>query len=356
VSETCATAAALPVSMRASVLSGASSISVEQRPIPAVQSDEVLVRVAAVGVCGSDVHYYREGRIGDFVVEGPLVLGHEVSGRIAAVGAGVDPGRIGQRVAIEPQRPCRVCWQCKSGRYNLCPEVAFYATPPVDGGMSEYAVIRADFAHLLPDHASYELGALCEPVSVGIHCCALTSVRPADTVVVMGAGPIGLLAVVAARQRGAGQVIASDIFPKRLEIARELGAIPVDVRSESIGGVIEERTGGRGADKLFDTSGVRSVIEAAPNLMRKGGAIAVVGLPADDSVTYHMLEVVDKELSIHGVFRYANTYASAVALVSSGQYPVEAVITDRVPLDEALAGFERTLTEKDSTIKVMIEI
>lgn len=346
----------LPTTMKAAVLHGIRDLRVEDVPVPAVGPDDVLVRVRACGVCASDVHYYVHGRIGKYIVEKPMIVGHELAGDVVAVGSRVGNLAVGSRVAVEPGVTCGRCAMCKSGRYNLCPEVAFYATPPVNGGMSEFAVIRADFAHPLPDHATYEQGALCEPISVGIHCCDLTSVRPADTVVVLGAGPIGLTAAVAARQRGAGQVIVSDIFPKRLEIAKKLGAIAVDVRSESISRVVAERTDGRGADKLFDTSGVRSVIEAAPELMRKGGAIAVVGLPADDSVTYHMLEVVDKELSIHGVFRYANTYASAVALVSSRQYPVEAVITDRVPLDDAIAGFERTLTEKDNTIKVMIEI
>jgi L-iditol 2-dehydrogenase len=346
----------LPTTMKAAVLHGVRDLRVEDVPVPAVGPDDALVRVRACGICASDVHYYVHGRIGKYIVETPMIVGHELAGDVVAVGSRVEKLAVGSRVAVEPGVTCGRCAMCKSGRYNLCPEVVFYATPPVDGGMSEYAVIRADFAHRLPDSASYEQGALCEPISVGIHCCDLTSVRPADTVVIMGAGPIGLTAAVAARQRGAGQVIVSDIFPKRLEIARKLGAIPVDVRSESIGRVIEERTDGRGADKLFDTSGVRSVIEGAPDLMRKGGAIAVVGLPADDSVTYHMLEVVDKELSIHGVFRYANTYASAVALVASRQYPVEAIITSRVPLDDAITGFEQALTEKDNTIKVMIEI
>ena len=123
---------------------------------------------------------------------------------------------------------------CKAGHYNLCPDVVFYATPPVQGAMSEYAIIRADFAHPLPDHVTYEQGALCEPISVGIHCCNLTGVKPGDTVVILGAGPIGLTAIVAARQRGAGTVIISDVYPKRLEVARRLGAIAVDVRTEDI--------------------------------------------------------------------------------------------------------------------------
>ena len=148
------------------------------------------------------------------------------------------------------------------------------------------AVVRADFAHPLPADASYEEGALCEPISVGIHCCDLTGVAAGDTVVIHGAGPIGLTAIVAARQRGAGRVIVTDVYPARLQVARALGAIPVDVRTEDVSQIVMEATAGEGADELFDTSGVRSVIEAAPDLMRMGGSIAIVGLPADDSVTF----------------------------------------------------------------------
>jgi L-iditol 2-dehydrogenase len=348
-------AAQLPSRMKAEVLHYPGDLRVEEVPVPAIGPDEVLVRVRACGICASDVHYYVHGRIGAYVVERPMIVGHELAGDVVAAGPGVDSGVVGTRVAVEPGVTCGRCAMCKSGRYNLCPEVVFYATPPVDGAMAEYAAIRADFAHPLPDDVSYVRGALCEPISVGIHCCDLTGLRPGDTVVVTGAGPIGLTAAVAARQRGASRMIVSDVVPSRLEAARRLGATPVDARTESLEQIVLELTGGRGADELFDTSGVRSVLEAAPALVRKGGSIAVVGLPADDRVTYRMLAIVDKELSIHGVFRYANTYAAAVALVADSPAPLEEVITDRLPLDEAPAGFERALHAKDRSIKVMIE-
>ena len=285
-----------------------------------------------------------------------MIVGHELAGDVVAVGPDVRGLTVGTRVALEPGVTCGRCRMCKSGRYNLCPDVSFFATPPVQGAMSEYAVIRADFAHPLPDHVTYEQGALCEPISVGIHCCDLTGVKPGDCVVILGAGPIGLTAIVAARQRGAGQVIISDVYPARLEVARRLGAQAVDVRTEDLAAVVRERTAGVGAEALFDTSGIRAVTEAAPELVRKGGAIAVVGLPADDAITYRMLTVVHKELSIHGVFRYANTYPAAVALVGSGQYPVEAVVTDHYPIDAVLAAFDTALNAKDRAIKVVVTL
>lgn len=344
----------IPGTMKAAVLHAPHDLRVEEVPVPIPGPDDVLVRVRACGICASDVHYFVHGRIGAYVVEEPMIVGHELAGDVVAVGANVDRPTIGTRVALEPGVTCGRCRMCKAGRYNLCPDVQFYATPPVQGAMSEYALIRADFAHPLPDGVSYVQGALCEPISVGIHCCNLTDVRPGDTVVILGAGPIGLTAVLAARQRGAGRVIVSDVYPARLQVAHHFGAVPVDVRTEDLHRVVMDLTDGEGADALFDTSGVRAVIEAAPDLMRKGGAIAIVGLPADDSVTYRMLKIVDRELSVHGVFRYANTYPAAVALVASGLFPVDDVVTDRFPIDDAVAGFRTALDAKDRAIKVMI--
>jgi L-iditol 2-dehydrogenase len=326
VSETCATAAALPVSMRASVLSGASSISVEQRPIPAVQSDEVLVRVAAVGVCGSDVHYYREGRIGDFVVEGPLVLGHEVSGRIAAVGAGVDPGRIGQRVAIEPQRPCRVCWQCKSGRYNLCPDMRFYATPPVDGAFCEYVTIQADFAHPVPDSVSDEAAALLEPLSVGIWACRKARIVPGSRVLIAGAGPIGVITAQAARAFGAAEIIVSDPVADRRQLVERFGATwTLDPTAEDVAGL--------GVDAFIDASGATPAVISGITAVRGAGVVVLVGMGADQ-IALPIPVIQNRELTITGVFRYTDTWPTATGLVASGQVDLDSLVTARFGLDD----------------------
>ena len=163
-----ATMGPAPSTMRASVMTGVRTLRIEDRPVPAPGAHQVLVEVAAVGVCGSDVHYYQHGRIGDFVVDAPMILGHELSGRIAAVGAEVDPQRVGQRVAVEPQHPCRRCMQCKAGRYNLCPDMEFYATPPIDGAFCRYVLTDDDMAHPVPDSMSDEAAALLEPLSVAV--------------------------------------------------------------------------------------------------------------------------------------------------------------------------------------------
>jgi L-iditol 2-dehydrogenase len=312
--------------MRASVLSGASSISVEQRPIPAVQSDEVLVRVAAVGVCGSDVHYYREGRIGDFVVEGPLVLGHEVSGRIAAVGAGVDPGRIGQRVAIEPQRPCRVCWQCKSGRYNLCPDMRFYATPPVDGAFCEYVTIQADFAHPVPDSVSDEAAALLEPLSVGIWACRKARIMPGSRVLIAGAGPIGVITAQAARAFGAAEIIVSDPVADRRQLVERFGATwTLDPTAEDVAGL--------GVDAFIDASGATPAVISGITAVRGAGVVVLVGMGADQ-IALPIPVIQNRELTITGVFRYTDTWPTATGLVASGQVDLDSLVTARFGLDD----------------------
>ena len=188
-----------------------------------------------MGVCGSDTHYYDHGRIGRFVVEQPLVLGHESAGVIEAVGSEVDPARVGQRVSIEPGVPCLTCQQCLAGRYNLCPDMGFYATPPVDGSLAELAVIHEAFAHPVPDSVSDEAAALLEPLSVGVWACRKGGVGLGTSVLVTGAGPIGLVAVQVARACGAAQVVVADVNPHRLAVAATLGATrTVDVRETSL--------------------------------------------------------------------------------------------------------------------------
>jgi L-iditol 2-dehydrogenase len=221
---TTTTTPTIPERMRASVLTGVKTLSVEEVPTPAMASDEVLVEVAAVGVCGSDTHYYRHGRIGDFVVTGPLILGHELSGRIVAVGDEVPDTRIGERVAIEPQKNCRKCRECRAGRYNLCQNMEFYATPPIDGAFAQYCVIRTEFAHKVPDSMSDESAALLEPLSVAVTTMRKAGIVPASSILIAGAGPIGIICAQAARAFGASEIIVTDLVPERRERALRYSA------------------------------------------------------------------------------------------------------------------------------------
>lgn len=207
----------VPQNMKAAVMHNTREIKIETLPVPDINHDEVLIKVMAVGICGSDLHYYTNGRIGNYVVEKPFILGHECAGEIAAVGSSVDQFKVGDRVAVEPGVTCGRCEACKEGRYNLCPDVQFLATPPVDGAFVQYIKMRQDFVFLIPDSLSYEEAALIEPFSVGIHAAARTKLQPGSTIAIMGMGPVGLMAVAAAKAFGAGTIIVTDLEPLRLD-------------------------------------------------------------------------------------------------------------------------------------------
>jgi L-iditol 2-dehydrogenase len=313
--------------MRASVLVAKGQIRVEERPVPVPARDEVLIRVAAVGVCGSDVHYYREGRIGEFVVDQPLVLGHEAAGRIVAVGADVPESRIGERVAIEPQRPCRVCAQCVAGRYNLCPAMRFYATPPVDGAFQEYVTIQAPFAHPVPDSVPDDVAALLEPLSVGIWASRKAGIVPGARVLIAGAGPIGVLAAQAAKAFGAAEVIVTDPVPDRRATARRLGATAtLDPVTDSVADL--------GVDAFIDCSGAAPAVRSGITAVRGAGRVVLVGLGAEE-MPLPVQVIQNRELTLTGVFRYTGTWPVAAHLAASGQVDLASLVTGRFDLDHA---------------------
>lgn len=313
--------------MRASVLHGAKQIVVEQRPIPEPRRDEVLIQVAAVGVCGSDLHYFRDGRNGDRVVTSPLVLGHEAAGQIVAVGADIGADRVGQRVAIEPQRPCRVCMQCKAGRYNLCPEMRFFGSPPVDGAFCEFVTIQADFAHPVPDDVSDDAAALMEPLSVGISAARKAGVAPGAKVLIAGAGPIGAIIAQVAKAYGAAEIIVSDPIADRRERIRAFGATHViDPAYDDMSGL--------SVDAFIDASGAAPAIVSGTRTVRGGGAVVLVGVSAAD-VALPISVIQNRELVVTGVYRYANTWPLAVHLVASGQVDLDGLVTSRYSLDDA---------------------
>ncbi len=210
--------------MTTAVLYAPRDLRIEQRPVPTPSDGEVLVRILSVGVCGSDVHYYEHGRIGDFVVRSPLVLGHESSGQIVDVGEGVSRARVGERVAIEPGEPCGRCDQCRTGRYNLCPNIRFHGTPPVDGTLSEFVAVKSKLAFKVPDEISDNAAALLEPLSVGIWANRKASTQAGTSLLIAGAGPIGLVTTMVAHAAGATRIVVSDVNRYRLSAAMARGA------------------------------------------------------------------------------------------------------------------------------------
>ena len=297
-------------------------IEIEERPVPTPGPGQVLVEVSAVGVCGSDVHWFTEGRIGELTVDGPLVLGHEASGVVVELGPGVSQLRPGQRVAMEPGVPCRRCRACRGGEYNLCPEVRFFATPPVDGTFARYVVHDQDFCYPVPDTMSDDAAALVEPLSVGVYAAWKARLAVGDRVLVTGAGPIGLLVAAVARRAGAAQVVVSDTQPSRLALARRMGATHVE--DVSAGG---RSLAGLGADVLVECSGATPALHAGLRALREGGRAVVVGMSASTEVPLPLSYLQRREIELSGTFRYANTYPTAIALASSGDVDLDALVT-----------------------------
>ena len=342
--------------MKAAVLHKARDLRLEDVPTPSYGPDDVLVKVKSVGICGSDVHYWRTGHIGDFVVREPMILGHEVAGVVAEVGENVTDLEPGDRVALEPGIPCRRCEACKTGRYNLCPYVRFFATPPIDGALSDYAVSPADFAYKIPDSLSLEAAALIEPLSVGIHACRRGNLSAGQSVFIAGAGPIGLTSLMAAKAFGATEIYISDVRPHRLEIAKKLGATQAFDARDDAEALIREATGGRGVDLAIECAGAELALVSCLKAAKRGGTIVVVGLGDNSDYTLPMVELAVKELDIKGIFRYVYTYPAAINLLASGEVDVEAMITHHFPMAELLKGFEYAEKGTDDAVKVMIDV
>ncbi len=344
----------IPAMMKAAVMPKPMEIMLEELPVPGPAPDEVLIQVMAVGVCGSDVHYYQHGRIGPYVVEKPIILGHECSGVIVACGDRVTQFSPGDRVAVEPGVTCGTCAYCKSGRYNLCPDVAFLATPPIDGAFVQYIRHRADFVFPIPDSLSFEDAALVEPFSVGIHALQRAGFRPGMDVAVIGLGPVGLMAVVAAKLLGASRIAASDMEENRLEAARALGATHVFAASRP--DIMAEIRGaaGDGVDVALETAGHESAVRTALGSLKRGGKLAVIGLPPEPEARMNIPFICDNEIEIFGVFRYANTYPLGIRLLAGGQIDLSPLITDRYTLDQTQQALEQALRNKSASLKVIV--
>jgi L-iditol 2-dehydrogenase len=324
----------VPNASSTSVLTGVKELAIEDRPVPAAGPGEVLIEVAAVGVCGSDVHYYRHGKIGDFVVDAPLVLGHEVSGRIVAVGDGVADDRIGERVAIEPQRPCHHCKQCLAGRYNLCPNMKFYATPPIDGAFTGYVTIEQEFAHTVPDSLSDEAAALLEPLSVAITTMRKAKVDPGSRILIAGAGPIGIICAQAARAFGASEIIISDLVAERRERALRFGATytidptQIDVANADLQ-----------VDAFIDASGSPRAVNDGILAVGPAGVAVLVGL-GNSRMELPVEHIQNLEITVTGIFRYTDTWRVGIDLVAKGLIDLDALVTGKYDLEHVADALE----------------
>jgi len=321
----------------AAVMTAIDTIELQDRPDPVAGPGEAVVAIETVGVCGSDVAYYHYGKVGPFVVEGDIILGHETAGTVVAIGAEVENVAVGDRVAIEPSTPCRDCVQCMAGRYHLCPDLEFLATPPYDGALVQRLAIQARNLFVLPESMSFEEGALVEPLSVGLWGCQRAGLRPGDRVLVTGAGPVGLLAAESAKALGAASVTVTDISDARLALAARHG-------------FATERSDAPGADSfdvLLECSGAPGVLADGLARLAPAGRAAVIGVSkVNAELPLHTLNW--NELTISLVSRYQNTWPLAIALISSGRIDLDGVHTHSFPLDRAADALVVGATDRDA--------
>lgn len=343
--------------MKVAIMEGIGKMGYTRRPIPTPRDNEVLVKLEYVGICGSDMHYYETGAIGDYVVEPPFVLGHEPGGTVVQVGKDVTHLKVGDRVALEPGKTCGHCEFCKTGRYNLCPDVVFFATPPVDGVFQEYVAHEADLCFKLPENVSTLEGALIEPLAVGFHAANQGGAHAGQTAVVMGAGCIGLVSMMALKAEGVSKVYVVDIMEKRLEKALELGADGViNGKEKDAVEAVRELTGGRGCDLVIETAGTEFTTRQCIHMAKKGATIVLVGYSKSGKMQLPMSLALDKELTFKTVFRYRHIYPMAIQAVAAGKVNLKGIVTDIFDFDDIQNAMDRSVADKANIVKAVVRI
>ncbi len=343
--------------MKVAVMNGIGKMGYVEREIPRPADNEVLVKLEYVGICGSDMHYYETGRIGDYIVEPPFVLGHEPGGVVVEVGKDVKHLKVGDRVALEPGKTCGHCEFCREGKYNLCPDVIFFATPPVDGVFQEYVAHEADLCFKLPENVSTMEGALIEPLAVGFHAANQGGAHAGQTAVVFGSGCIGLVSMMALKAEGVSKVYVVDIMQKRLDKALELGATGVINSAETdVLKEIDRLTEGRGVDLVIETAGVEATTRQAIHIARKGANIVLVGYSKSGEMTLPLSLALDKELTFKTVFRYRHIYPMAIEAVASGKVNVKGIVSNVFDFNDIQNAMDKSVSDKANIVKSVVKI
>jgi len=343
--------------MKAVRLYGPRDLRIDDVPAPEPGAGEALIHVRALGVCGSDVHSYLDGRIGDDVAPVPFTLGHEFSGEVVAFGPDVSGLPAGTRVAVDPAIPCGVCETCLDGNSNCCPDVRFPASPPVQGALCELYAHPAHLCVPLPEGLSLAEGAMLEPLGVGLHAITLARIKPGDSVAVLGAGPIGLLVLQLAVRSGARSVYVSEPIPQRWELAAKFGATAVcDPPVNNPAEWLLDQTEGRGADVVIEAAWGGEAVAQAIRMARPGGRVVLVGIPREHICAFPAGEARRKGLTIFMSRRMKAVYPRAMALVEAGFIDLKAVITHRFPLEAAAQAFDLVAALQDGVCKAMIEL
>jgi len=343
--------------MKVAVMLGIGRMGFEERPIPKVKPNEILVKLDYVGVCGSDIHYYETGRIGNYIVQPPFMLGHESGGTVVKVGQNVKHLKVGDKVALEPGKTCGHCRFCREGKYNLCSEVVFFATPPVDGVFAEYVAHEAELCFKLPENVDTLEGALIEPLAVGFHAANQGEAHAGQTAVVFGAGCIGLVSLMALKAEGVNTVYVVDIMEKRLEKALEIGATAV-INSSKVNPIeeINRLTAGEGVNLVIETAGMEITTRQAISVAQKGSNIVLVGYSKTGEMILPISLAIDKELTFKSVFRYRHIYPMAIEAVASGKIDLKSIVTNIFDFDDIQNAMDMSISDKSNIVKSVIKI
>ncbi|MHB8061292.1 MAG: NAD(P)-dependent alcohol dehydrogenase [Ruminiclostridium sp.] len=343
--------------MKVAVMKGIGQMGFIEREIPKVENNEVLVKLEYVGICGSDLHYYETGGIGDYIVKPPFVLGHEPGGTVVEAGKNVKHLKAGDRVALEPGKTCGKCEFCKTGRYNLCQDVIFFATPPVDGVFQEYVAHEAGLCFKLPENVSTLEGALIEPLAVGFHAANQGGAHMGQNAVVMGAGCIGLVSMLALTAMGVSKVFMVDVMQNRLDKALELGATGVvNAREQDAVKAVMELTDGVGCDLAIETAGTEITTQQTIHMVKKGSNIVLVGYGKSGMMNLPISLALDKELTFKTIFRYRHIYPMAIEAVASGKVNLKGIVTNIFEFDDIQRSMDLSIRNKSEIVKAVVKI
>jgi D-xylulose reductase len=343
--------------MRALMLHEKNRMSIEEVEAPGSPGPgEVRIAMHTVGICASDVHYWTDGKIGPFVVEAPMILGHEGAGTVLEVGEGVTHLSVGDRVVMEPGVPDPSSRAVKEGNYNVDPGVEFWATPPVHGCLADEVLHPAAFTYRLPDSMSFAEGALIEPFAVGMFAATKAEISPGDVAAVVGAGTIGIMTALAALAGGASTVFISDVLPEKLALLDGIdGIVPVDATQEDLGERVRKATGGWGPQVVFEATGAAPAYRKLWELPAPGGRIVLVGMPVDP-VPFDIATAQSRGISLETVFRYANVHQKAIDLAASDAVDLSRFVSETFAFDDAVAAFERFLEGRPTDVKIQIAL
>jgi len=344
--------------MKAVYLVDKKKIEIFDIPVPEIKKeDEVLVKIKCVGVCGSDIRYYLEGKIGDQIVGKKVIIGHECAGEVVEIGKGVKNLKVGDKVAVEPGISCGKCELCLKGKPNLCPNVKFLGTPPVDGALREYIVMPERNFIKIPEGLGFDEGVLSEPLAIGLYGVKLSEIEVREDVAVLGTGPIGLSVVFSLKEAGAKNIFATDLIKERMKFAKELGAdVAYNPEETDIAKEIKKITEGRGVDIVYEAAGKQETIKQAEEIVKIGGKIVIYGIPSDDKINFTAHIIRKKEVKIINVRRSCWTTILSLQMVQKSNLPFGKMVTHRFPLEKVNEAFELVSEYKDGVIKAMIDL